>query len=36
VVYLTMAVWLLVQHRAAARKLIRDGVRAPYEELARP
>jgi cation:H+ antiporter len=32
-VYLLIAVWLLVQHRVAARQLIRDGVRASYEQL---
>jgi cation:H+ antiporter len=33
-IYLVIAVWLLVQHRVAARQLVRDGVRASYEELA--
>ena len=31
-----IAVWLLIQHRQAARQLVRDGIRTPYEELARP
>jgi cation:H+ antiporter len=35
-IYLVIAVWLLVQHRQAARQLVRDGIRTPYEELARP
>jgi len=35
-IYLLIAAWLLVQHRAAARQLVRDGIRTPYEELARP
>jgi cation:H+ antiporter len=35
-IYLVIGVWLLVQHRQAARQLIRDGIRTPYEELARP
>jgi cation:H+ antiporter len=35
-IYLLIATWLLVQHRAAARQLVRDGIRTPYEELARP
>jgi hypothetical protein len=32
-IYLVIAVWLLVQHRVAARQLMRDGLRASYEEL---
>jgi cation:H+ antiporter len=32
-IYLLIAVWLLVQHRVAARQLMRDGLRASYEEL---
>ena len=32
-IYLVIAVWLLVQHRAEARQLMRDGLRASYEEL---
>ncbi|HJX07920.1 MAG TPA: hypothetical protein VJ736_07605, partial [Actinomycetota bacterium] len=35
-IYLAIAVWLLFQHRVAAKQLLRDGIRAPYEELARP
>jgi hypothetical protein len=35
-IYLVLGVWLLVQHRVAARQLVRDGIRAPYEELTRP
>jgi len=35
-IYLVIAVWLLVQHRSAARQLVRDGIRAPYEELTPP
>ena len=35
-IYLVIAVWLLIQHRQAARQLVRDGFRTPYEELARP
>jgi cation:H+ antiporter len=32
-IYLVIAVWLLVQHRVAARQLMRDGLRASYEDL---
>jgi cation:H+ antiporter len=32
-IYLVIAVWLLIQHRVAARQLVRDGIRASYEEL---
>jgi cation:H+ antiporter len=32
-IYLVIAVWLLVQHRTEARRLMRDGLRASYEEL---
>src|SRR3954470_2554259 len=35
-IYLVIAVWLLFQHRVAAKQLLRDGIRAPYEELTRP
>ena len=32
-IYLVIAVWLLVQHRTEARRLMRDGLRASYQEL---
>jgi hypothetical protein len=32
-IYLAIAMWLLVQHRVAARQLVRDGIRSSYEEL---
>ena len=32
-IYLVIGVWLLVQHRVAARQLVRDGIGASYEEL---
>ena len=32
-VYLIVGCWLLVQHRMAVAALVRDGFRAPYEEL---
>ncbi|MDP9184485.1 MAG: sodium:proton exchanger, partial [Actinomycetota bacterium] len=32
-VYLAAGAWLLVKHRAAVRALVRDGLRAPYDEL---
>ena len=35
-VYLVVGCWLLVQHRAAVTALVRDGFRAPYEELRTP
>jgi cation:H+ antiporter len=32
-VYLVAAVWLLFAHRHSVRRLVRDGFRAPYDEL---
>jgi cation:H+ antiporter len=32
-VYLVVGAWLLIQHRSAVARLVRDGFRAPYDEL---